>query len=838
MTTMAAWRATTAPRWMIAGEWRAHPIRIATAVIAIAIGVALGFAVHLVNASALDRFARGLATVNGGADLRIEATGGKGFDERLYPRIARLPGIAAASPVVTLDARIAGSPVTLLGIDVLRAAAVTPTLLPQVASNASQGSVFEPYSLFLSHVALANRHVGDKIDVVVGGQDEPFVVAGTLPGADARALGTIDIAAAQSRFGRLGRIDRIDLTLADTAEIDRVRAAIAAVLPPDARLASVADDASRTDALSRAYRVNLDMLALVALLTGAFLVYSAQALSVARRRPQFALLRVLGSSRRAVMTQLLAEGLVLGTAGAAIGILLGLGIALAVLRLVGGDLGSGYFSAGDTPPLVFAPGAAIGFATLGLAAALAGSALPARSAATVAPAVALKNLGDAIDPRRTPAILPALVLGIAGIGCALLPAVDGIALFGYLSVALLLAGGIVAMPWLARMLLAPLARRAFASPPLELAVRRLWGAPSQAAVALSGVVASVGLMIAMAVMVASFRGSVDSWLDQILPADLYLNAGGDAPFDPAAQARLAATPGISNAAFGAQRPISIAADRPALTLIVVPDPAHAYPTLGRSVAVTDGAIAIRVSEPAARLYRLSPGSTVTLPLGDRLVRATVAGVFRDYARQEGAIAIDGATYDRLTGDRARGEAAITLVAHADPTTVIGALRRNIPPALADSVQIVPVAALKARALAIFDRSFAITYALEAVAILVGLAGVAATASAQTIARTREFGMLRHLGVTRRQIVAMLGIEGALLGVIGGLAGVGLGCVVAQVLIRVINPQSFNWTMETRLPYPLLAGVVVALVAASALTAMLAGRSAVSVDAVRAVREDW
>ena len=838
MTAMVAWRGTAAPRWMIAGEWRAHPVRVATAVIAIAIGVALGFAVHLVNASALDRFARGLATVNGGADLRIEATGGRGFDERLYPHVARVAGVAAASPVVMLKARIAGAPIDLLGIDALRAVAVTPTLLPRPSASAPQSAIFDPHSLFLSRPALVRHPVGETLAVVVDGRPQEFTIAGSLPGAGARALGVIDIAAAQSRFARLGRLDRIDLKLAEGANAVRVREAITALLPAGAALASVADDANRTDALSRAYRVNLDMLALVALLTGTFLVYSAQALSVARRRPQFALLRVLGSSRHAVLAQLLSEGLALGIAGAAIGIMLGLGLAMLVLRLVGGDLGSGYFSTGDTPPLVFAPGAAFGFAALGLLAALLGSAIPARSAAAVAPAIALKNLGDAIDPRRTPAILPALTLAATGTICALLPAVGGIALFGYLSVGLLLAGGIAAMPWLARVLLAPLATRSFASAPLELAVRRLWGAPSQAAVALSGIVASVGLMIAMAVMVASFRGSVDEWLDRILPADLYLTAGGDASLDPAEQRRLAAVPGIRHAAFGLQRSISLAADRPALTLIVVPDPMHAYPPLGRTAAVTAGTIAIRVSEPAARLYHLSPGSALTIPLGGRQVHAIVAGVFRDYARQEGALAIDGATYDRLTGDSARGEAAIDLAPGANPVAVIAALHRALPAGVSDGVQIIPVAALKARALAIFDRSFAITYALEAVAILVGLAGVAATASAQTIARTREFGMLRHLGTTRRQIVAMLGIEGALLGVIGGVAGVALGCTVAQVLIRVINPQSFNWTMETLIPLRLLGGVVVALVAASALTAMLAGRSAVSVDAVRAVREDW
>lgn len=148
------------------------------------------------------------------------------------------------------------------------------------------------------------------------------------------------------------------------------------------------------------------------------------------------------------------------------------------------------------------------------------------------------------------------------------------------------------------------------------------------------------------------------------------------------------------------------------------------------------------------------------------------------------------------------------------------------------------ATLRTLALSIFDRSFAITYMLEAIAIIVGLAGVATTASAQANARKREFGMLRHIGVSRHQIIAMLGVEGALLGAIGGLVGVTLGIAISQVLIHVINPQSFNWTMTTRIPLLLMLSVVMALIAASAITAMLAGRNAVSMDAVHAVRADW
>jgi putative ABC transport system permease protein len=170
--------------------------------------------------------------------------------------------------------------------------------------------------------------------------------------------------------------------------------------------------------------------------------------------------------------------------------------------------------------------------------------------------------------------------------------------------------------------------------------------------------------------------------------------------------------------------------------------------------------------------------------------------------------------------------------------VIEDLRAALPQPLAERIEFALPGELRALSLRIFDRSFAVTYLLEAIAILVGLAGVAATFSAQTLARTKEFGMLRHLGVTRRQIIAMLLMEGALLGTVGVIAGIGLGLAMSQVLIHVVNPQSFNWTMETRLPFALFATVTVALIGAAAATALLAGRRALSLDAVRAVREDW
>lgn len=830
-------RSRLALAWLVLGEWRWHPGRFAATAVAIAVGVALGFAVHLVNGSALASFEQAVTGVNGAADLQVRARTPLGFDERRYPRIATAPGVTDASPVISLSARVGSGRFTLLGLDVIRAAAVTPSLIGTrpTGPDARSDAVFADDALFLSRAALTatRTRVGDRLPVTANGRTVSLRVAGTLPGAAAgQALGTIDIAAAQWRFGRLGRIDRLDLKLADRSAAER---ALPALIGADATIVSDDSQARQGDALSRAYRVNLDMLALVALLTGGFLVFSAQTLSVTRRLRAFALVGTLGLPRSGIVAAVALEGIIIGLVGATLGLIAGYAMASAALRLFGGDLGGGYFG-GGTARVVFQPVAAATFFALGLAAALLGSILPAREAARAAPAAALKNAGDVLDPRAPVPWRPALVLLLAGGGTALLPAVGGLPVFGFVSMALLLAGGVAGVPWLVRWLLWPWREREIASVPRLLAIRHVQGAPGQAAIALCGIVASTALMIAMATMVTSFRGAVDSWLGQVLSADLYLRAeSGD--LDPATQRRIAAIPGIGRVAFSRQLPLTVAPDRPPVTLIARPvrgDAGDPLLVLLDRAAVPAGATPVWVSEPAARLYGWSPGRTLRLPIGGRPARFFVAGVWRDYARQQGALVIRDGDYVRLTDDRGRDEAAITLPPHADIATV----RRAAAAVLPAGVSIAEPAALRRFALQLFDRSFAITYVLEAVAILVGLAGVAATMSAQTIARSKEFGMLRHLGLTRGQVTAMLASEGALLGLIGAVAGVALGALLGQVLIHVVNPQSFNWTMTTLWPVGTIAGVTAALTGAAALTAMLAGRRATAGDAVAAVREDW
>jgi putative ABC transport system permease protein len=218
----------------------------------------------------------------------------------------------------------------------------------------------------------------------------------------------------------------------------------------------------------------------------------------------------------------------------------------------------------------------------------------------------------------------------------------------------------------------------------------------------------------------------------------------------------------------------------------------------------------------------------------------VAGVWRDYVRQTGAVVLDQRDYLRLTGDTRVNDAQLWLAPGASLEDVQGRVRALVQREAGepDLVEFASAGQVRAISLRIFDRSFAVTYWLQAVAIAIGLFGVAASFSAQVLARRKEFGLLAHLGLTRRQILSVVAGEGAAWTFIGALAGLALGLGVAVVLVHVVNPQSFHWTMDLLLPWARLLLLCAAVVVAGTVTAWLAGRAAAGRDAVLAVKEDW
>jgi len=268
------------------------------------------------------------------------------------------------------------------------------------------------------------------------------------------------------------------------------------------------------------------------------------------------------------------------------------------------------------------------------------------------------------------------------------------------------------------------------------------------------------------------------------------------------------------------------------------------------VALPEGAIAVYPSEVLAALRHLRVGDPFRLPLAGQggapaaPVRGVVRGIWRDYARQQGAVVIARADWLRLTGDARVSDLVVWLQrpagapapARADLARVSAALEKSAPPAA--PVDVSTPGEIRAISLRIFDRSFAVTRWLQGVALAIGLAGIAASFSAHVLARRREFGTLQHLGFTRRQVLTLVALEGALWSAVGAVLGLVLGVAVSVVLVKVVNPQSFHWTMDLAVPWERVVLLVLAVLAAGALTGWGAARGASARDVVLAVKEDW
>jgi putative ABC transport system permease protein len=828
---------------LLLAQLREQPGRLLVTVFAIALGVALGESVYLVNATALNEFGLATKRLVGEADIIVRGPR-DGFSEALYPVLAHDSAVAVASPVLELEAALPGRRETLkiLGLDPFRAAALQPALLGGMAGGILD--LLRSDGIYLSGGAARQWKLrrGDLLEVTVGSATKPLRVLGLLPEDNfAEPLGIMDIASVQWTFNMLGLLNRIDLRLKAGTSVDAYRSELERRLPPGVLAVAPKIERDRAVTVTRAYRVNLNMLALVALWTGAFLVFSTQSLSVLRRRRSLALLRAIGVTRAGLQWALVGEGAALGMIGSLLGVMLGFAFAAAVLRALTGDLGLGQLRAvGAT---VHAAALPLGFFFIvGVCVACAGAWMPARSASRQPPACSLKG-GDVDYGKVAKASWHAgLALLLVGALFAQLPAVAGLPLFGYVSIAGLLFGAVLLVPVLTvRILaLAPRTNRVV----WDAAVAQLRENVGLSTLSLASIIVSFSLMVAMAIMVYSFRVSFEHWLGKLLPADLQVREplGNDTAYwSPTEQAKLAAVPGIEHLEFRRTRQILLDAGRPAVTLIArgasAMQAAGELPLIETAVqAPGDQLEPVWISEPLADLYGLKNGGTLALPLAGHTRNYRVAGVWRDYARAFGAVVMTIPAYSAATGDRSATEGSVWLNGRRTADAVAAGLRACF--ARGDTLEIMTSTAVRERSLQIFDRAFAITYALEGIAVVIGLTGISFAAGSTALARRSEFGMLRHIGMLRRQVVGILASEGFLMSAFGVLYGLTLGAVLSLVLVYVVNRQSFNWSIDLEIPAWQLGVLSVILIATAAITAVWSGRAATSTDAVRAVREDW
>ncbi|HEV8484289.1 MAG TPA: FtsX-like permease family protein [Blastocatellia bacterium] len=896
--------------------------RSAITVLGISLGVGVMIAIRMANASSLEAFRTAGESIAGDTSIQITGAAGR-FDESILRDLDWLGEYVRMSPVITGYAmteaasigdrsspasgptsdenrrgaegsllKDGGPPVRpseflqVLGVDVLRDRALRRYQLLRLGDNEAAPNTRQFLELLVDSKAIvltekfARRHnltIGGQIALITGGARREFTVRGLLlDEGPARALdgnfALMDIAAAQLAFSRLGLLDRVDVKLKPGTEVDAVEAEIASRLPASLAVTRPQEGYGQVEKMIAAFHFNLTALGSIALLVGLFLIYNTVSISVITRREEIGALRAVGAARAMVVSLFLGEALLFALAGAGIGLGLGRLMANAAIRFTATTVETFYVASAATQT---AGAQSIGLAEIVLAFAVAlplasiAASLPALEASRVRPIEAMRGADRLAGAFKPSLKLTALALVLFGLGYALsrLDAVNGLPLFGYAAALSLTFGGAFLVPaslWLAcrigGRISAGVARAVEAEG--KLASANLNGAIPRVSISVAALAVSLAMMVAISIMIGSFRLTVSYWLDQTLKADIYAkpvtrtSALAEGEIDEQAVASIRGDPQVAAVDPFTSRQVSYQGNLISLGAgdfgvllehgrLLFKVPSDARDRLREAI----GRDAVAVSESFSLRFRKAPGDTVELPTPAGSHRFTVIAVYYDYSSNRGTVVMDRTTYSRLfdsalprDGEPASAAAQSrpsSLNIYLNPGVDASQVKERLERLVGSRYQLIFTTNSEVRreVMKIFDSTFAITYALELIAILVAGLGVISTLITLILERRREIAILSFLGATRRQIRRMILIEAITIGGVSQGVGVLIGVMLSLVLVYVINVQSFGWTIQFSLPVGFLIRSTLLILAVAAVGGIYPASRAAKVDAVRFAREE-
>ncbi|MEO8661285.1 MAG: FtsX-like permease family protein [Bryobacteraceae bacterium] len=813
-----------------------EPVRTALTTFAVALGVAVVLAIDLAGTAAAGSFRASLETLTGKADLEITGIGG--VPAETAAKLARLPYPLTVAARIEDYAMVAatGETVPLIGMDLIATALDSEDKLEPLRS---------PRPIWVGP-RLAHRK-GETIRLTINDHSTDYTVAGILKEGDNAVV--MDLALADEALSRGGRLDRILVTVPDTTSIEEWQARIEHAVPPGV---TVARQGARTDENRRmlaAFRWNLRVLSYIALVVGAFLIYNTISVSVVRRRPEIGILRALGATRGGVLAAFLGEAALFGVAGALLGLALGRLMAEGAVQMLATTVQALYVSSTPAPIQLTWVSVLLAFA-IGIGTALASAFAPAREASQVAPTEAMARGRVEYQARlhRGRDLVLASLFALAAGGAATRPPVAGKPLFGYLAALLLIAAAALAIPSLVSALTAVSSRLLQKTLGVEamLASRSLVASLRRTSVLVGALATAIAMMTSVGIMVGSFRQTVALWMDNQLRADLFVRPAGPAAADRHPQLaadvpdKIAAVQGVE--AVDRFRAIAISYEGLPATLGAGESQVLARyskmrflegerDSIFRTLPTGDYAV---VSEPFANKHGVRKGDHVKLALGGSAHQFEVLGVYYDYSNERGFVVLDRGTLLKYLPDPAPSNLAVFVKAGFDLETVRGRVEAAVA---GRSVLIVSNRTIRAEAIKIFDRTFAITYALEAVAVLVAVMGIAGALLALVIDRRREMGLLRFLGASAGQVRKLILCEAGLLGLLANVAGLALGSALSLILIYVINKQSFGWTIQFHWPVAVLGGALTVIYVSTVLAGLYPARVATRLNPIEVIHEE-
>lgn len=833
-------------RWHVVRHARRHTLLALLNVLAVALGVAVFVAIQIANQSANRAFSASVDVVAGKSQLELRGDIG----DALFPLVEKQPGIRAATPlieqIVTLP-DFPGEYLRVLGVDVFTD---EPFRTFQLTGAAGQGFEIEPWLAKPDGIALgadfAKKHgikIGDRLRVLVNSRTRELTVLFFLnlenpAPASGEAFAAMDIGWAQEFFGMRGKLSSIQLLLRNPAHGETVVKQLQPLLPPGVTAAPPRQRSFQIEKMLGAFELNLTAMSMVSLLVGAFLIYNTIFASAARRRVEIGILRAVGATRLEVRALFLGEALLFGALGIAAGLAGGVLLARVLVGSVAKTVSSLYVLISIGEPVWSIPRLALA-AFFGVVTVLAGAWIPASEAANSDPVAAL-TLGSRMERSARSGPWWA-VAGAASLGAALL-----CAHFALAGTQAWLSFGAAFFVLLGFSMFAPgataLAGGFFGKTKftlLRLAAGNLSRAAHRNAVTIAALAAAVAMAIGVSVMIFSFRNSVDAWIDRGIVADLFIAPSSNETiglhaFVPAeAISALREMPGVAavdtyRSATATMRgePVEVGAVRGA-------DRRNLRFTTGgarekmRRFFSGDGWVI--VTESFARKHGVREGDRLPVQTPGGLAEFRVAGIYYDYTSDRGLMMMDQALFEKWWRDSRVQSLAVYLAPGADGEKIAASFRQRFSPG--GEFLVYSNRALRERILAIFDQTFAVTYVLRAIAVIVAVVGIFLSLTALVIERERDIGILRSLGASRGQVRGIFLTEAALLGGIASALGLAAGACLAMVLTWGVNRAFFGWTIELQFPGALLAltplWIIASAVAAAWIPAARAGRVSIS-----------
>ncbi len=827
----------------------------------IAIGVAVLVAVAGVNGSVLRAFRDMLDAVSGKAVLTVSA-GPQGFPEEVLERVRATPGVSRAAASLGITVPVVGHDaerIHLLAVDLADDGYFREYKTLGDDGAAAGPDLGDPLAFLNStDQVLLSERVATRLGLKIGDSFEVRTSTGPLTlkvkqllreTGPARAFGgsfgVMDVYAAQIAFGRERTFDRIDVDVVAGADISAVRGALSAALGPSFEVDRPDRRGGNVEKMLRSFRLGLSLGSLVALLVGVFLVYNTVAIGVVQRRREIGTLRALGATAGEIKRLFLLEGLVYGVLGAAIGLPLGQLLARGSLGFVAKTVSSIYIVVNPTDG--GANATELGVSALGgIAAATFASWRPAAAAAEVAPVEALRKdlaigAGGGAGWRQT--LVGLGMIAIAWPVATLPSPVEGVASFGYVGLSLVFVGAAACAPQLvalSHVVLRPLFGALFGVTG-RYAADNFTRAPGRSAVPVAALTVGVAMTVCVTGFVGSFRHAANRWIEQTVPADLFITGSSklaglrNVPLDPAIGRELAGIEGVEAVDHVRIRPFDWEGLRVFL-VAVTPGIYRGNPTYLQGdratgdAAIRDGGCLISENLARRRGLKLHDVLTMQTPTGPKARR--IGGVIVDYTGDQGVIFLSTADFERDFLDDRVDTFELYLTAGTDEQRVRQEVTRRFGEK--HDLFVLTNRELRDEARKLIDDAFAVTYALQAVAVLLALLGVVNTLLAAVLDRTRELGLLRAIGASRAQIVRAIAAEAGMIGLTGGALGVASGTFLSMMLVFVVGTQATGWSLPFR--FPIEAAVQIS--ALSTFAAVLAGlypaRRAASLDIVEAL----